>query len=165
MCLALNARPNSKLLIRTSVTVIVFQISFISPWQWFGYEAKSLINHFKNQIKQRSRLSFVSTIAQQYEQNRNIHCSFLLSGFNCLGIWLNSLLLDISPPSVCGIFRRGLSDIQMNSLSGLPREASPEDAAHRFWRNVEQREFSHRPRSSIPDKRYTFTQRKMWKSK
>ena len=40
--------------------------------------------------------------------------------------WLNSLLLDVSPPYVCGIFRNGLSGSQMNSLS-----------VHRWRRNIE----------------------------
>ena len=45
-------------------------------------------------------------------------CTTLLSGLDGRGPWLNSLLLDVSPLSVCGIFRSGLSGSQMNSLSG-----------------------------------------------
>ena len=44
------------------------------------------------------------------------------------GLWLNSLLLDVSLPSVCGIFRNGLSGSQMNSLSG---ETACYTAVHR----------------------------------
>ena len=45
-------------------------------------------------------------------------CRSLLSELDCLGLWLNSLLLDVSPSSVCGIFRSGLSSSQMNNLPG-----------------------------------------------
>ena len=44
-------------------------------------------------------------------------CRSLLFRLYGRGLRLNSLLLDISPPSVCSIFRRGLSGSQMNSLS------------------------------------------------
>ena len=42
----------------------------------------------------------------------------LLSRVDGHGLWLNSLLLDISSPSMYGIFRSSLSGSQMNSLSG-----------------------------------------------
>ena len=49
----------------------------------------------------------------------------LLSGLDGRGLWIKSLLLDVSPQSVCGIFKSGLSG------------SKPEDAAHRWRRNVE----------------------------
>ena len=40
-----------------------------------------------------------------------IECRTWLSGLDGRGLWLNSFLLDVPPPSVCGIFRIGLSGI------------------------------------------------------
>ena len=42
----------------------------------------------------------------------------LLSGLDRRNLWLKSFLLDVSQPSVCSLFRSGLSGSQMNSLSG-----------------------------------------------
>ena len=38
-----------------------------------------------------------------------------MCGFDNRGIWVNSLLLDVSPPCVCGIFRSVLPLSQMNN--------------------------------------------------
>ena len=52
----------------------------------------------------------------------------LLSGLDGRGLWLIIHLLDVSPHSVSGILRSGLSLLV----------TTPEDAAHRMQRNVEQ---------------------------
>jgi hypothetical protein len=59
-----------------------------------------------------------------------------LFGLDGRGLWLNSLLLNVSLPSVCGIFRIGFSDslIHLNA-----RETIPEDVARRWKQNIEQK--------------------------
>jgi hypothetical protein len=50
--------------------------------------------------------------------NALLYCMTLFSGFAGRGLWLNSLLLEVSQPSVYGIFSSGCSGGQTNSLSG-----------------------------------------------
>ena len=48
----------------------------------------------------------------------NLQCRSLLSRLDGCGLWLNSLLFDVSTLSLCGILRSGLSGSQMKSLCG-----------------------------------------------
>ena len=43
----------------------------------------------------------------------------LLSRIDGHGLWLNSLLFDVYPPSVCGIFRSAFFGSQVNCLYGV----------------------------------------------
>ena len=68
----------------------------------------------------------------------------LLSVLDDCGLWLNSLLLDVSPSSICGIFTSGLSGgLRVFTI----REITPEDAAYRWRRNVEQKRIKPLPLS------------------
>ena len=72
-------------------------------------------------------------------------CRTLLSGLDGRGLMLNYLLLDVSPPSMSGIFRSGHSGSQMSSLFGAKayyiaeRRPAPEeensaiDHGHYAW--------------------------------
>ena len=76
----------------------------------------------------------------------------LLAGFDGRGLWLNALLLDVSSPSLCGIFRSGLSGSQMNTLSAgtvhlTARERPLLKMPHRdAGETSRRREFSHQTR-------------------
>ena len=100
-------------------------------------------------------------------------CKTLLSGLDGHVLWLNSLLLDVSPPSVCSIFRSNISGSQMNSLSaGTGHRWHQERAVAQdslfVWlierlllriphkdggKMLSRREFNHRPWPSSPDNR------------
>ena len=54
----------------------------------------------------------------------------LLSGLDGRVLWSKSFLVDVSPPTVCGILRSGLSGSQINSL---PDQIKP----NKFFRSVE----------------------------
>ena len=47
-----------------------------------------------------------------------LSCRALLSALDGHGLWLNYILLNVSLPSACDIFRNGFSGSQMDSLSG-----------------------------------------------
>ena len=73
------------------------------------------------------------------KMKHNRPCIKLLSGLDGRGLWLIIHLLDVSPHSVSGILRSGLSLLYQH------RKTTPEDAAHRI---------SHRPWPSSPDSNF-----------
>ena len=116
--------------------------------------SSSSFSWFKCHIKVDTPLSVMVVITriQRYwlTLSRSPLCRTLLSGFDDHGLWLNSLLLKVSLPSVYGIFKRILSDCQ-----------KPEDAAHRWRLHVEQKRIhsktnSHQARSTSPANRQNY---------
>ena len=82
----------------------------------------------------------------------------LLFGIVGRCLWLESFILDVSPISVCCIFRNGLSGRQMNSLLGATvccmtgGETTPDEAVH-GGKTSSRNDFNHIPRPSIPENR------------
>jgi hypothetical protein len=72
-------------------------------------------------------------------------CRTLLSWLDGRGLWLNSLLLDVSPPSVWSVFGSGVCACQVNNPSDCQRsllKMSHTDGSETSTR----RKFTYRPR-------------------
>ena len=84
-----------------------------------------------------------------FRLSRAALCRTLLSRLDGCGIWLNSLLLDVSPPSVCGIFRSGL--LQTDCSSDCQTDHSWRCPQTNGGKMTSIRKFSHRPWPSSPE--------------
>ena len=79
----------------------------------------------------------INKLINWLELPRPALCRILLPGLDYRGLWLNSLLLDVSPPFVCGAPLYNMRSLQIVYLTA--GETTPEDALH-WWRwSVEQK--------------------------
>ena len=60
------------------------------------------------------RISTNNLFINSFRLSWSAFCSTLLSGLDGHGLWLNSILLEVSPPSLWGIFRSGFCGSLIN---------------------------------------------------